>query len=253
MTSRLLQGVLRQSAADTIDKATSPRRKFATLDDDSDDELVNVISLPGTPARSRPSSRPSSPTRGAAGRPAPRPLHLSSRIRSSDPLRALPTEISQKIFAQLSIRDLARAARVSKKWRKSQTINYVWFQHYRKENFHDESLPPGKWTKRESKQNWSAMYAQFVLNKSPPLGPVRPYSRGSGYSTPGSGYQTPKEVREERWKLEADTTGKPGKVEMREMYKELGGRKSRTKGKLGGTSGARDKGGWGSDNFDDGW
>ena len=30
----------------------------------------------------------------------------------------------------------------------------VWFQHYRKENFHDESLPPGKWTKRESKQNW---------------------------------------------------------------------------------------------------
>jgi hypothetical protein len=30
----------------------------------------------------------------------------------------------------------------------------VWFQHYRKENFHDENLPPGKWTRRESKQNW---------------------------------------------------------------------------------------------------
>ena len=30
----------------------------------------------------------------------------------------------------------------------------VWFQYYRKENFYDESLPPGKWTKRESKQNW---------------------------------------------------------------------------------------------------
>ena len=30
----------------------------------------------------------------------------------------------------------------------------VWFQHYRKENFHDESLPQGKWTKRESKQSW---------------------------------------------------------------------------------------------------
>jgi hypothetical protein len=30
----------------------------------------------------------------------------------------------------------------------------VWFQHYRKENFYDTSLPQGKWTKRESKQNW---------------------------------------------------------------------------------------------------
>ena len=30
----------------------------------------------------------------------------------------------------------------------------VWFRRYRKENFNDESLPPGKWTRRESKQNW---------------------------------------------------------------------------------------------------
>lgn len=30
----------------------------------------------------------------------------------------------------------------------------VWFRYYRKENFSDDSLPPGKWTKRESKQNW---------------------------------------------------------------------------------------------------
>ena len=30
----------------------------------------------------------------------------------------------------------------------------VWFRRYRKENFHDESLPPGKWSRRESKQNW---------------------------------------------------------------------------------------------------
>ena len=34
------------------------------------------------------------------------------------------------------------------------TFGSVWFQYYRKEHFHDDSLPPGKWTKRESKQNW---------------------------------------------------------------------------------------------------
>ncbi|ETW78293.1 hypothetical protein HETIRDRAFT_241805, partial [Heterobasidion irregulare TC 32-1] len=213
--------------------------------DDSDDELVNVVSLPGTPARSRPSSRPPSPTRGAAARPLPRPLHLSARKSPADPLRAFPTEISQQIFRHLAIRDLAACSRVSKKWHKSQTLNYVWFQHYRKENFHDESLPQGKWTKRESKQSWIAMYAQFVLSRSPPLGPMRPYSRSSGYSTPtASGHQTPREQREERWRLEAEAVDKPGKLEMREMYKELGGRKSKAKTKLGGTAGVRDKGGW---------
>lgn len=72
------------------------------------------------------------------------------------------------------------------------------------------------------------------------------FSRSSGYSSPpisNSGYQTPRELKEEQWKLDADAISKPGKVEMRGMYKELGGRKSRTKTKLG-SSGIRDKGGW---------
>ena len=86
------------------------------------------------------------------------------------------------------------------------------------------------------------MYAQIAAPRSPPLAPVRP-SR-SGYSTPGSGYQTPREIREERWRLEAEAAEKPGKLEMREMYKELGGRKSKSKAKLGSTGGIRDKGGW---------
>ncbi|KAI0056804.1 hypothetical protein BV25DRAFT_1813478 [Artomyces pyxidatus] len=256
MSSSLLQGVLRQSASESIDKRSSahgrPMSPSAPDRDDSDDELVNVVSLPGTPSRSRPTSRPPSPTRGAAGRRLPGPLLLTSTKQSTDPLKAFLTEISQRIFGYVSIRDLARAARVSRKWRKSQTLNYVWFQHYRKENFHDESLPPGKWTKRESKQNWSTMYAQYVLQRSPPLGPVRPLSRSSGYSSPvGSGYQTPREVREERWRLEADTADKPGKIEMREMYKELGGRKSKAKGKLGSAIGVRDKGGWAETMGDD--
>ncbi|THH17192.1 hypothetical protein EW146_g3577 [Bondarzewia mesenterica] len=246
MSSSLLQGLLRQSAAE--------QRGLSEPDADSEDELVSVVSLPGTPARSRPTSRPPSPSRGAAGRPAPGPLHLSSQKSPTDPLRTFPTEIGQRIFRLLDIQDLAVCSRVSRKWHKSQTINYVWFQRYRKENFHDEDPPPGKWTKRESKQNWSAMYAQYVLNRSPPLGPVRSYARSSGFNTPtgsGSGHQTPKELREEKWRLEAETAEKPGKLEMREMYKELGGRKSKAKAKLGGSAGTRDKGGWGGDGDDD--
>jgi hypothetical protein len=39
---------------------------------------------------------------------------------------------------------------------------------------------------------------------------------------------------------------------MRGMYKELNGRKSKAKGKLGGTVGIRDKGGW-TGSLDEGW
>ncbi|KAI0294737.1 hypothetical protein BC826DRAFT_1010113 [Russula brevipes] len=241
MTSNLLQGVLKHSAHERLDALAHDR-------DDSDDELVNVFSLPGTPARSRPSTRPPSPSRGTSGRLPRGPLFTASAKQSTDPLKAFPTEISQRIFTSLGIRDLARCARVSRKWRKSQTLNYVWFQHYRKENFYDTSLPQGKWTKRESKQNWLFMYAQMISNRSPSLEPVR--SR-SGHTSPAtSGYQTPREIREGRWRVEAEAVEKPGKAEMREMYKELNGRKSKAKGKLGGTIGIRDKGGW---SLDEGW
>ena len=94
------------------------------------------------------------------------------------------------------------------------------------------------------------MYAQIILNRSPPLGPVR--SRSGQASPAASGYQTPREIREERWRLEAEAVEKPGKIEMREMYKELNGRKSKAKGKLGGTAVVRDKGGW-MGGLDEGW
>ncbi|OBZ79332.1 hypothetical protein A0H81_00197 [Grifola frondosa] len=195
----LLQDVLRTQTLDSLDKKlgsaadrppngrTTPH---GTDRDDDEDELVNVVSLPSSPSRSRPTSRPPSPTRGAAGRPLPRALHISSstpRHVPTDPLKAFPTELSQRIFSRLSVKDLATCSRVSRKWSKSQTLNYVWFQYYRKENFHDDSLPPGKWTKRESKQNWRTTYLQSIATRSPPLGPLS----GSGYSSPRSGTQTP--------------------------------------------------------------
>jgi len=57
-----------------------------------------------------------------------------------------------------------------------------------------------------------------------------------------SGYQTPREIKEEQWRIEAETT-KPGKLEMRGMYKELAGRKAKSKTKFG-SPGIRDRGGW---------
>jgi hypothetical protein len=77
----------------------------------------------------------------------------------------------------------------------------------------------------------------------------RPYLSASGYSSAGSGYRTPKEANEERWQAESEAAGRPDKVAMREMYKELGGRKAKGKTKFGraGETGARNVGGLGGD------
>ncbi|KAG8989587.1 hypothetical protein FRB94_014181 [Tulasnella sp. JGI-2019a] len=230
----------------------------------SDDELVGVQSVAGTPTAgsrsgSRPGSRGHSPTRiGAANRrvPGPKYLGLSSGEKDQkspastkkDPLKALPTEIGQRIFGLLGTYQLARCSRVSKKWNRSQTLNYVWFQLYRKENFHDDSLPPGKWSRRESKQNWRVVYLEnrrktdIETNRSPNYFSLADATYTAS-SKGGSGYQTPREIREEKWKAEAEET-KPGKVEMREMYKDLGGRKSKAKAKYSAGTNSRDRGGW---------
>ncbi|GJJ13845.1 hypothetical protein Clacol_008102 [Clathrus columnatus] len=253
MSSSLLHDVLRPYGIDHLNrKLTQASLKSSNASDDdrdSEDEIVGVQSLPGTPSRSRapsrpssrPSSRASSPTKGAFKRPIPGPLILN-KTNNADPLRIFPTELGQRIFGMLSISDLAKCARVCKKWSRSQTINYVWFQQHRKETFRDDKLPPGKWTRRESKQNWRQEYIKAVRARETELAHT-PFSRSSTPS--GSGYQTPRELREEQWKAENEMSARPGKLEMREMYKEMGGRKSRTKSKVGlTTGGTRDKGGW---------
>ena len=104
---------------------------------------IPQISTPGTPRRlqSRNTSRSTSPTRegrhGAASRRVPGPLHLSSLSQSSpsrpsskppksktDPVRVLTTDLVQRIFSTLSVRDLAGCSRVCLKWNKSQSLNY---------------------------------------------------------------------------------------------------------------------------------
>jgi len=241
----LLRDVLRSQGLDQLTNKLqrSPLRRARELteNDESDDELVQVQSLPGTPARSRTTSRASSPTR-ASSRRLPGPLHLSlTRVHHTDPLRAFPTEISQHIFRLLSISDLTVCSRVCRKWNKSQTLNYVWFGHVRKNTFQDNSLPTGKWTRRESKMNWRQRYKDYVLSRED-----EKYQSPSSANPSGS--QTPREMREELWKVETEAMQRPDKHEMREMYKDLGGRKPRTKGRLPtgvGGGGHRDRGGWG--------
>lgn len=72
---------------------------------------------------------------------------------------------------------------------------------------------------------------------------------GYSNSNPGSGYNTPRESREERedrWAQENSGADLPSfsKVEMREMYKASGGRKAKGKNKVGMGGGSRDKGGF---------
>lgn len=130
----LLQDVLRTQTLDSLDKKLGSvsigDRPGHSHQEEDEDELVNVVSLPGTPnVRSRPSSRPGSrpgsPTR-SSNRPVRGPLHLTAAAphTSADPLKAFPTELSQRIFGRLRVKDLANCSRVSRKWLKSQTLNY---------------------------------------------------------------------------------------------------------------------------------
>lgn len=87
------------------------------------------------------------------------------------------------------------------------------------------------------------VYLKSIRDRS---SPPSAYSRlSSGYTSPSrglSGYQTPREIKEEQWRTLSEAA-KPGKLEMREMYKELGGRKAKSKTKFG-SPGIRDRGGW---------
>lgn len=210
---------------------------------------------------------------------------LSTKPKSrTDPVRVLTTELTQRVFSLLDVKDLARSSQVCLKWNKSQSLNYgmsphsptpfrlthpsvsstVWFLQNRKLELGDKTLPTGKWTRKESKENWVctsifllrihithiAIYQRKNYMRTARTLSESDYNSTSryGYSTPSalsSGYSIPRSIREEKWASEAMDVAS-NKVEMRGMYKELGGRKARGKTKvgMGGGAGARDRGGW---------
>jgi len=262
---------LRPSTPNANGNARSPEVVPAELAEEGgsseDEELVGVVSGSATPVRL---SRPGSPTRlgGASTRRAPGPLLISAS--KTDPFRRLNTELVIRILILLRPEDLARCSRVCKKWCNSQAANFVWFRRTREAALPGSAPPPiaagsttPTWTKRESKQNWRREYASLLAKQRddpPPILP--PFSRGSsrpssraGERSPGSasGYHTPREVKEQLWAAEQEQKEKPTKNEMREAYKELGGRKARVKGSGGWEkSASRDRTaygdmGWGDD------
>jgi len=168
MMSNLLQSVLssRLANATLSDSTTEAKEGLNDWEQvDTDDELVNVQSAPGT-ASATPleRSRPASPTRAnsssrlsavetdttdfesdadatatdkatGAGSSKLRSSTKSSKKRSSkhsktDPLRSLNSEIAQHIFLQLPVESLLACSGVCKRWRRSATLNYCWYRHY---------------------------------------------------------------------------------------------------------------------------
>ncbi|KAG8758430.1 hypothetical protein FRC14_008257 [Serendipita sp. 396] len=215
-----------------------------------------------------------SPERRGDGDLTPRELHEEGGERSladrlarkmtlatrRDPLRSLPDKVRLLIFCLLDIRDLASCSLVCQRWKKSQTINHAFYQIYRTEAYVGSDLPVGKWTKRESKRDWRSELLkarkikikekQFLQQNefaTPPASYSRPRTpayRDGGGTPHGSGHLTPRELQEEEWARELETS--PTKNEMRSYYKEHGGKRIR-KSKAGMMGGMRDRTAWGDD------
>ncbi|PVF97544.1 hypothetical protein CPB86DRAFT_734551 [Serendipita vermifera] len=260
------------STSDLPSPLSPPRHISALLSppDSDDDEPIDVMSGAATPLRSVSITRSSSPTRAHHRTHKPSPLAQSAlgfqvgegtsanqgsaatRVGSShDPMRMLPDKVRTMIFCLLGSADLANCTLTCQRWKKSQTINHAWYQLYRTETYQGSDLPVGKWTKRESKRDWrlELMRSRRNNNKeSASWSALSTYSRPrSGASTPrtatttADGYLTPKEMKEEEWSKQVETS--PSKNELRTWYKEKGGKRVK-KPKTGMTGGMRDRTAW---------
>ncbi|SPO45555.1 uncharacterized protein PSANT_03241 [Moesziomyces antarcticus] len=293
--SNLLQSVLSSRLANATlgTSDTSPIESKEGLTEweqvDTDDELVNVQSNPGTAAATPlERSRPASPTRAnsssrlavvetdttdfesdadpdttahvpgsssAASGASRSKLRTSSKRSTSsrsktDPLRSLNSEIAQHIFLQLPVDSLIACSGVSKRWRRSATLNFCWYRHYQQAfsaTSLESNMPPipawgsggAKWTRRESKTDWKTQYAKQKRIEARDAARAESLP-GSGSVTPSrtqrmqdAGIMTTHEARMQQWQAEQDAGY--SKQEMRDYYK-AGPKGGKFKGK-------REKGG----------
>ncbi|PWN44547.1 hypothetical protein IE81DRAFT_10205 [Ceraceosorus guamensis] len=243
----------------------------------SDDELIGVASAPGTPHISRPSSPGGSSaaalhhlTLAAAENTASAssvPKKASSlrsepftRIKhksKTDPLRALPGVISQRIFLSLPVQALRSCSLVCRRWRRSATLNYCWYRIVQSQSMQGDSTPSGpsstlldvvnststgagaRWTRRESKVDWLTSYGKQKQREARDEARYGSSSgNSSGYATPSrsqrladAGIQTAKDRNEERWQAEENSEW--SKQDMRDYYKNQGSRGGKLRGKSG--------------------
>ncbi|KAK0534627.1 hypothetical protein OC834_001815 [Tilletia horrida] len=225
----------------------------------SDDELVDVASLPGTaPGTPRNASRPSSPP--PALRVDGSPTKAASRSRAAakiksktDPLRALPSEYSQAfdpiehVDSFLLIPPPGPAAAAGSSSSSNGTDSAATGAA--------SSGPAGStgsaaatWTRRESRTDWKLTFAKQVrmarreLERGDALFGVGGGSGSSGYATPSrterlasEGVITNTERRQQQWAEAAQLaqTTTYSKTERREHYKSQGSRGGKVKGKTG--------------------
>lgn len=170
-------------------------------------------------------------------------------------LISLASQVSQRIFVALPIPALIACSGVSKRWRRSATLNYCWYLQCRRGRSVQEDgrgaavvEPPSggfKWTRRESKTDWKMHYMleRRLVARDEERATRNPLLTGgsSGYSTPSrsqrlrdEGIKTPNTVRQEQWAAqdEASSVGY-SKNEMREYYKSQGTRGGKMRGKTG--------------------
>ncbi|WRT63752.1 uncharacterized protein IL334_000677 [Kwoniella shivajii] len=111
------------------------------------------------------------------------------------------------------------------------------------------------WTKIESKKSWRKVFKGTFQRSDPNAEPEVDSRRvdisslqTSGYTTPNSGhaYKGLGSGNAVKWAMEdaeGSLSSTERKAQARENYKSLGGRKSKSKRKMGGTLGGKDKGG----------
>ncbi|KAJ9110684.1 hypothetical protein QFC19_001513 [Naganishia cerealis] len=230
-------------------------------DDDDEDELVDLQTRPGTPVPGGAKSAGLPSPSGGSGMRS-----LSGKLTSSrDPLRILPSALAVRVFLQLDIRSLARCNRVFVDTRKKlqpgepdpedPNSGFDPYDKYRGLPILATPLPTSstpQWSKRESKKEWRPIFKELATRKDTDLEKRDPLqvdvdALSATVSPIGSGYSTPNEGWGGNSGGGSGTlTPSKSKKEMRAHYKSLNGRKSKSKGMLGGTArGHKDLGGAG--------
>ncbi|KAI5478299.1 F-box domain, cyclin-like domain containing protein [Pseudohyphozyma bogoriensis] len=231
---------------------TTSQLQSLHLSSDSEDELIEVrtpiatpaLSVASTPSASRsasPTRAPGSPggggrngrSRSGAGKPrrdkTKELAKAAANAATMDPLAKFPGEVNVRIFGLLGVDDLLTCGLVSKKWRRSQTINWSWFTLLESITYVSPSertqttsgLPT--WRRGDSKVDWAARYASICRRDDVEKPPSDVDEDGLTF----------KEAREAKWKDENEEAEALAldKGEARKYYKSLGN--SKIKGKTG--------------------
>jgi hypothetical protein len=120
------------------------------------------------------------------------------------------------------------------------SADYCWFCLFQQKAYDDvlETDRP-TWTRRESKQDWSAKFKHTYRRDDLEHSTAHEAEEDRARS---DGYRTPREEREDRWREEGAETATVDKAAARAYYKGL--KNSKAKGKGSGFGAPRDRTGF---------